>query len=261
MNITLRIIAILGILLFSSGFVLTYSIPDFVEEAGKDFIKSKVEEKTNEKIESFRLNHKDNLFFTVASKLKKTNENKIKKLKEKLKSNAHNKLAAVIAEMRNLDCDCRNKYAQRIKTNTENRIVSLETTNAILLDFMKMKYMEVATQIKTDFRIFTGSNFIVFFVLLFVSFMKPKAITHLFWPSLLLVISTLICSYFYLFEQDWFFTIISNSYLGWGYLIYLGMVFAFLSDIAFNQAQITTTVINFILNAIGSVISIGLSPC
>ena len=114
MNITLRIIAILGILLFSSGFVLTYSIPGFVEEAGKDFIKSKVEEKTNEKIESFKLN-KNNQFFIFASRLMKNNENEIKKLKERLKFNAYNKLAAVIAEMRNLDCDCRKKYAKKLK--------------------------------------------------------------------------------------------------------------------------------------------------
>jgi DNA-binding CsgD family transcriptional regulator len=262
MNITLRIIAILGILLFGGGFVFTYSMPSFVEEAGKDFIKSKVEEKTNEKVESFKLkNHKDNPVLKFTSKLMKDNENEVKKLKEKLKLNAHNKLAAVIAEMRNLDCDCRKKYAKRIKENTENRIVSLEKTNAILLDFMKTKYMEVSTKIKTDFRIFTGSNFVVFFVLLLVSFMKPKAVTHLFLPSILLVVSTLICSYFYIFEQNWFFTIIYNTYFGWGYLTCLGVVFAFLCDIVFNRARITTEIINSILNVIGSATSVVPLPC
>ena len=67
--------------------------------------------------------------------------------------------------------------------------------------------------------------------------------------------------YFYIFERNWFFTIIYNTYLGWGYLIHLSVVFVFLRDIVFNQARITTEIINSILNAIGSVMSIEPLPC
>lgn len=259
MNIILRTIGIIGILLFGSIFMFTYSTPGFVEEIGKDFIKAKIEEKTNEKIDSLKLNHANNAFVKYAAKLAKNNEKKINELKEKLKSKAHIKLAAVIAEMRNLDCECRIKHEKAIKKDTELSLLSLQNTNDYLQGFMKTKYMEVVNKLKTDLRIFTGSNTLIFILLLLISFFKPKAVTHLFLPSVLLVLSTLICSYFYIFEQNWFFTIIYDTYLGWSYLAYLGIVFAFLCDIAFNKARVTTEILNSIFHAIGSAISV--SPC
>ncbi len=119
--------------------------------------------------------------------------------------------------------------------------------------------MDVATELKRDIRIFTASNALVFILLLLVSFLKPQAITHLFLPGVLLVVSTLICSYFYIFEQNWLLTIIQNSYLGFAYLAWLGAVFLFLCDIVFNRGRITTEILNSLLNAIGSALSV--VPC
>ncbi len=256
MNITLRIISLIGILIFGSGFVFTYSIPGYVEEIGKEFIKNKIEEKTNEKIEKLTINKSNNVLVKFASKLAKKNNEEIKILKEQLKSKAHIKLAAVIAEMRNLSCECRKKHERALEKGTKSSILSMQNANVVLLDFMKTKYMEVANKLKIDFRIFTASNTLVFFFLLLVSFLKPRAITHLILPAALLTLSTVICSYFYIFEQNWFFTIIYNTYLGWSYLAYLGIVFAFLCDIVFNKARVTTEIINIILSAIGQAASV-----
>jgi len=256
MNETLRIIGIIGIIIFGTSFVFTYSTPGFVEDIGKDFIKSKIQEKTNEKIETLNFTKKKNRVSKFVEKMVKKNEGKITQLKERLKSKAHVKLASVIAEMSDLSCECRKKYERVLERNTKSSIFSLKNANRLLLDFMKTKYMEVANKLKTDFRIFTGSNTVIFLLLLLVSFLKPKAITHLFLPAILLVTSTIICSYFYIFEQNWFFTIIYNSYLGWGYLAYLGIIFAFLCDITFNKARITTRLLNGMFEAIGSTLSV-----
>ncbi len=259
MSITLRTIGLLGILLFGSGFIFTYSMPGFVEEIGKDFIKEKIEEKTHQKIHELTFKHQNNALVKFASKLAKNNEKEINRLKASLKTKTNAKLAAVIVEMRDLDCECRKKYEKALNNQTESNIFSLKNANKKLTDFMKIKYMEVANKLKADLRIFTGSNAIVFALLLLISFFKPKAITHLFLPGILLVTSTVICSYFYIFEQNWFFTIIYSSYLGWGYLGYIGIVFAFLCDIAFNKTRVTTELINGILNSLGSALSV--APC
>jgi len=256
MNITLRIIGLVGFLLFGASFIFTYSMPDFVEEVGKDFIKGKIQEQTQQKIHSLKLNHQNSILSKFASKLAKNNEREISRLKESLKIKTNAKLVAVIAEMRDLDCECRKKYEEALNNQTESQVVSLESADKKIIAFMKMKYMEVANKLKADLRIFTGSNAIVFAILLLFSLLKPKAITHLFLPGILLVTSTVICSYFYIFEQNWFFTIIYNSYLGWGYLGYIGIVFAFLCDIAFNKARITTELINGILKGLGSTLSV-----
>lgn len=110
-----------------------------------------------------------------------------------------------------------------------------------------------------DLRIFSGSNAAVFMLLLGVTFLKPRAIAHLFLPGILLVLSSLISAWFYLFEQNWFFTLVGNDYVGWGYLGYMSAVFLFLADIVFNGAQATTLVVNHLLQVIGK--SASLAPC
>lgn len=121
-----------------------------------------------------------------------------------------------------------------------------------MLLFIKMKYREIVRNIIIDFRIFTGSNLLFFLVALLLLFFKSRARVHLTIVAGLLFISTLICSYFYLFEQSWFYTILYQNFWGYFYFFYMGIVFLFLSDIVFNKARITTEIINFISEAIGS---------
>lgn len=64
-----------------------------------------------------------------------------------------------------------------------------------------------------------------------------------------------ICSYFYVFEQNWLLTVIFNDYLGFTYLAYLAVVFGLLCDIILNRARITTRIVNTVLEAIGSAAS------
>ena len=259
MKSTLRIVSITGILIFGTFLYFTYGIPGYVEVMGKEFIKHQIMKKTDEKIESLQLNSKDSKLAQLAEKLYQQHQEEIDRIKAQLRSQAHEQLAAVIAEMRDLNCECRSKYAQMYKEGFEFRLASLQAANERLQDFMKTKYMEVASELKMDVRIFTGSNLLVFLLLLSVSFLKPKAISHLFVPGTLLAAATLVCSYFYLFQQNWLLTIIYNDYLGFAYLGYVFIVFLFLCDIVFNRARVTTEIINGILNAIGSAASV--APC
>ncbi|MBK8816312.1 MAG: hypothetical protein IPN42_12810 [Methylococcaceae bacterium] len=256
MIITLRIIGLMGILLFGTTFWFTYGIPGGVEELAKDFIKDKIEEETKDKINSLTFAAQDTILGQLAQKMMKGHEDEIATLKTKLQDKANEKTAAIIAEMRDLSCECREKYAQHIKRKMEFKVTHLQVANETLLEFMKTKYMEVVKKLTLDLRIFTGINLAVFSLLLIVSFFKPRAKTHLFLPGVLLVISTVICSYFYLFEQNWFFTIIYNDYMGFGFLGYVVVLFVIFCDIIFNSARVTTEVLNVFFEIIGSAFSV-----
>lgn len=65
----------------------------------------------------------------------------------------------------------------------------------------------------------------------------------------------LVCSCFYIFEQNRPLTILYNDYLGFGYLAYLAVVFALLCDIILNRVRITTMIVNAVPEAVGSVAS------
>jgi len=252
MRIILRIVGLIGVLIFGALFYFTYGVPGGVEEIAKDFVKERVEEETKEKIDSITLAASESTLGKIALKLMKGREKEIEELKLKLQEKTYEKSAAVIAEMRDLNCECRIKYAQNLKNNIELRISGLEAMNEKLMGFMKFKYMEVVNKLTQELRIFTGSNLAMFAVLLFASFLKPKAIIQLFVPGLLLATSTLICSYFYMFEQNWLFTIIYSDFIGFGYLAYVSGLFLWFCDIIFNKARVTTEIVNMVLNAIGS---------
>ncbi len=150
-------------------------------------------------------------------------------------------------------------YAQTLRRGFEFDIALLQAANDRVVAFIQATYMQVVAELKRDIRVFTGSNAGVFLLLLLVSFLRPEAIAHLFVPAALLVVVTLICAYFYVFEQNWLLTIIYGDYLGFAYLAYLGVVFLFLCDIVLNRGRVTTKIANAILDAAGSVVT--LSPC
>ena len=255
----LRLVGAAGFALFALFFSLTYSTPEWVENFAADFIRAEVSERIDETIDSLTPPTGEGALQRFAQTLYAENEERIEQLRANLKTNIHERMADALAEIRNLDCECRDKYAQVFREGLELDAAMLQAANDRIVEFIQSEYMDVVAELKRDIRIFTGSNAGVFLLLLLVSFLKPRAIAHLFLPGILLLVATLLCSYFYIFEQNWLLTIIYSDYLGFGYLAYVGIVFLFLCDIVFNKGRVTTEILNAFLNAVGSAASV--VPC
>jgi len=258
-KLSLRIVGILGVAIFTTFFALTYSVPGWVEGYGSDYIEGQVEKRIDTTIELVRPPESDNALARMAQSIYEKNKVQIEQLKSDLRGKVHEQWASALALIRDLDCECRDKIAKFIEEGFTTNIAILEATNDKIIDFIHFKYAEVTVELKRDIRIFSASNAAVFLLLLLISFLKPRAVAHLFLPGALLAASTAICSYFYVFEQNWLLTMIHNNYLGFAYLGWLGFVFLILCDIVFNKGRITTEIVNAILNAIGSAAS--LLPC
>jgi len=262
-RISLRGFGLLGIFIFVPLFLFTFADPQLIEASAQSFVEWKLNVETIKKIDSVQIpqeNKFEKLLGNKSKELRKETEIKLASLKQQLKNDVPGILAAEITKMRNLDCECRKKWKNKIRETMDLNIASLEQAKSKLVDFGQVKYMEIIEKLTLDVRIFLGINAVIFIFLLLVSFFKPKAIRHLFLPGILMMISTIICSYFYIFEQNWFYTIIYNDYTGLGFLAYLILVFAILCDIAFNKAKITTEILNGIFNAVGGAVS-SFSPC
>lgn len=262
MKITLRVFGGFGVLLFLPLFLMTFADPQLIENSGKAFVEWKLEQESRERVDAIRLppEHKfEKLLGQKAEQLRKDTEQKLAVIRQQLNDDLPAILAEQIAKVRNLDCECRKKWEERLRQSMQLKIISLEAAKEKLVDFTQAKYVEIVQKLTQDVRIFLGANSVVFLLLLLVSFLKPQAIRHLFLPGVLMFVSTLVCSYFYLFEQNWFYTIIYNDYTGFAYVGYLLVVFAFLCDIVFNRARVTTEILNGLLQAIGQVGN--LAPC
>ena len=166
--------------------------------------------------------------------------------------------ASALAEVRDLSCECRKKWLDALEAGTTRHFQSMDATSKQLTGFIQASYMEVATDLKREIRIFTATNAGIFLLLVLVSFLKPRAVRHVRAGA---TASSPRCSArdLYVFEQNWLLTIIYGSYLGLGYAAYLGAVFLFLCDIALNRGRITTRLVNGLVEGLGGVVS--LVPC
>lgn len=259
MRIIISVIGLAGVVLFGMAFLVTFYIPGGIESQAQDFIKERIEIETGDKIDSLTDYVKDSELGELAQQMLKGRESEAEQLKSQLQNKAYEKIAGVMAEMRDLSCECRKIISEKIKSGMESRLSLLQSGSEKLVEFLKMKYMQIAMKLTLDFRIFSGCNLFVFLILSVLVFSKPRAMAHLYLPGMLLVISTVICSYFYLFEQNWFYTILYNDYVGFGYLGYVGFLFFLFSDIVFNAARFATEIINAFFSLIGSALSV--SPC
>lgn len=255
MKFSLRFVGFAGFLLFAFVFVATFLSPIHFEQAGKEFIRTQVETKVSDKLEN--LLHPS--LEKAAGFLAKQYQGEIASLQQALKEGLSEKVAAVVAQMGDLSCECRKKLAGNIRQGFDWHIASLSQAQFNLVTLIQGKYAEVVEKLLLDLRVFSGTNAVVFVLLVIVSFLKERAVAQLFLPGSLLFAATLFSTYFYLFEQNWFFTIIFNSYIGYGYIVYVSVVFLFLCDVVLNRSRVTTQIINQALSAIGSGES--LTPC
>lgn len=245
----LRGFGLLGVILFLPLFLLTFSDPHSIEQTAKGFIEWKLKQETHEKIDAITLPKSEAIEKFLGDKAKTLHQKATTELtayKQMLKENAPAIMAEQLVKLRNLDCECRKIWEERYKLAIRFNIASLEEAKTQLKTFMQMTYMQIVHELTLDVRIFLGVNTFIFLFLLLASFFKPEASPQLFIPAILLIISTIICSYFYLFEQNWLFTIIYNDYTGFGYLAYLSVVFFFLCDVTLNKARVLGTLLNAI---------------
>jgi hypothetical protein len=254
MELSIRFVGITGFMLFAFVFVATFLSPIHFELAGKEFIRTQVETKVRNKLENLHPSIEK-----AASFLAKQYQGEIGGLQQTLKEGLSEKVAAVVAQMGDFSCECRKKLSGNIRLGFDWHITSLSQAQSILVTLIQGKYAEIVGKLLLDLRVFSGTNAIVFAFLVIVSYLKKRAVAQLFLPGGLLFVATVFSSYFYLFEQNWFFTIIFNNYIGYGYIVYVFVVFLFLSDVVLNRARVCTEIINSVFSAIGSGAS--LSPC
>ena len=252
MDITLRSVGLFGIFLFGILFSVTFVSPKVIEASAKGFVELQIEKEVREMHEAANQSATASKALDIAERLGFER----KKIQEDLSNNLPEKIASVIASMCGYGCEKKKALAQSIASGYLERIKRIEVAQDTLGNLIKGKYMEIINNLKMDLRIFLATNFLMYLILFSVSFLKPQAIVHLFLPGLLLLIATVISSSIYIFGQDWFYTILYNDYMGFGYLVYLAVIFGVLVDIALNKARVTTEIINSIANAIGSAFSV-----
>lgn len=249
------VLGALGCVFFSLAFAASFASPGFVEQAAKQAIRHEVEKRVREKVDALD----EGFLLRQAQVLARGHAERIGQARRALAQQLPERLSQVIAEMQNLDCECRRKVEAGIRSGLEGEITGASAARERLTVLIRAKYMETARQVVREFRIFTGTNALVFALLLAAVLAKPKAGLHLLPAAGVLLAAALVTGYLYLFNQDWLHTLVFSDYVGLGYLGYLAGAFALLGDVVLNRARVTAWVLGRVLEAVGSAVEV--VPC
>jgi len=228
-------ISAVGTLLFGAAFATSLASPGYVEEIAKNIIRHEVEKKVHEKIDALD----EKFLASKAGALIQKHAQEAEQARRQLRDKVPERIAAVIAEMRNLDCECRRKIESHSRAGLEWTIAKAAQAQERLTALIRSQYMEVASRLTREFRIFTGANALVFAVLGVAVWARRGAGWHLVPAALVLVAAAGATGYLYLFQQNWLHTVLFSDYVGWAYFAYFGAVFALLGDVVLNRARVT----------------------
>lgn len=255
MRQALLLLGLVGATLFGSAFVISFLNPLLVERAAREIVRIEVERRVGEKIDVLS----NSKVGALAQRALGKSDAEIAGARRDLAEGLPRRTAAVIANMLNADCECRKRLAQNAEGAFRDRIASLEQARAELNGMIESAYVSVTTNLMREFRIFSGSNAVAFALLALVTWFRRAAALQLVLPAVVLLGAAAVTGALYLFQQNWLHTIVFGQYWGMTYVVYLGAVAAFLSDVVFNRARVTTRLLNALFQIIGSTVHV--VPC
>lgn len=253
MRSVIGIIGVLGTLLFGAAFALSFIDPQRVENVAQELLRREVEARTAESLQALERTR----IGQFAQRLAASHAESAEAVKQQLKQRLTPLVEAVVAEMRDPECPCRRALLESVGSPPGGRLADwLQGGAEPLTAFIRAKYAEVAGALLREFRLFTGANALMFALLLVVLIVKRGARAQLLPAVVVLLGTVVIVGGLYLFQQNWLHTIVFGDYVGWAYLLYLGLVGALLADLLFNRARVSARIAGSVGGVFGAAVPV-----
>lgn len=237
-----------GALVFATLLVLSLAKPHHIEQMLKAVISQQVSRQVGAAVNAF-----DARFVaTQADQWGGRLGAQVQAIRERLKRDMPARVNAEIERLQDPACECRQVLQAQL-----NRI-------ALQLDklpqFIGQRYADTVRHLLGELRLFSGINAASFALVALGGFMgfrgrlAPPVARSVCVAAGLLLLALGAALWGYLFNQNWLETLLFNRWVGWGYALWLGLVFAWLCDLVLNRARLT-------LRALSSVGSTPVSGC
>lgn len=227
---------------------MSFLNPLLVERAAREAVRVEVERRVGQKIDGLS----NSRIAALAELALQKTEVDIEDVKRVIRAELPRKVASIVADMLDADCECRKRLVEYAQRAESERLTSLLQVRDKLVGLIESTYASVASHLMREFRIVTASNAIAFAVLGVVTGTRRKATLQLVLPALVLVGAVLVTGGLYVFNQNWLHTVIYGQYVGLAYALYLAGVALLLADVFFNRARVTTRMVNAAFQAVGS---------
>lgn len=153
MSTILKLLGIMGVLLFGGLFSLTLVSPEIVENSAKGFVKTQIEKEVRGKRLAMSDASVTDAALKVAAKLGLEKE----KIQADLDAKLPDKIASIIAAMCGYDCEKNRAVSESLASSYMDRIKNIQVAEATLNDVVKGKYLEIVGNLQLDLRIFLES--------------------------------------------------------------------------------------------------------
>lgn len=248
-------IGLVGALLSAAAFALALLDPIVVERAARAALQREVERRVDHRIDALS----DARLGAVARRTLDRMGKDAEAIEQAIRTELPQRVAAVVADMLDADCECRRRVAQWLTRGLEERAAGLGEMRQRLTALIETAYAAVASSLLREIRVFTGTNAAAFALIGFLAWRRRTATLQLMVPATIVLCAVAVAAGFYLFGQDWLHAILFNDYVGFAYTACMLVVALFLGDIVLNRARVTTALANACLEALGSAVT--MSPC
>jgi len=237
----LMIFSVIGLLLFGAGFLASFADRAVIEDTAKTFVRAKVAEEARTRFPLLE----NEAFTTQTDALRDRFAGQSEKLQLALDAKVDEIIARAIASDNTPEAEEKRSGLRDLARGLLESNIELRTDyQQRLTAFAKGKYNETLNGLIRDIRIFTGTTAAAFLFILSALFFQYRARRHIVLPALLLFASAGYSVYAYIFTQNWFYTILTNNFMGWAYLVWMSVIFGLLVDICMNKGRIIGTILD-----------------
>lgn len=233
-----RAASLVGIAVFGGCLVILLARPDIFERSATGFMRQQIEAEIRDQ---FPMLGDKRLAAGLGALSAKLGERQREILDE-----INSELPEFVAEIVGMMCVCAprreevsREVAESVRKRLDEKFQSLGLARQGLEDIAKGKYEKILAALRRDILIFTATNTVAFALVLLTGFIRDERRYLIMIPSFLLLCATVLSTWLYIFDQNWFYTILFNDYYGDAYAVLLGAIFALLLDIVMNRGRVS----------------------
>jgi hypothetical protein len=251
-GLVVRIVAVVGTVLFGGIALLATAAPETLERAARGYISYRLQVEVG----ALRAGLPEAGQMLSDSELARKYAEQLRVAQERYPS----ELEALLDKL--IGCLCKTDCVSRIKARAvfdfALKALSPETRTALenLRAVAQGRFDSIFDKLRHELTLIATINAAIFGLLFLVAF-GAKAQRLAIVPAALLTVATVISLAIYAFGTNWWWAILTDGYWGWSYLALDGVIFLLFVDIVVLRGFVT----GMIVDALGSVVPALANPC
>lgn len=251
----IQVITLPAALLFGALLYMTVQHPQLVERSALGFLKAQVEAKVVERFPgldpALAQQAPQQGMQAVATRIQTTRD----ALSQRIDNGLPALIATTVAEIctcgpANPDTENHRRLTEIAKIALKGHLERLDIARGQLVQIIKGNYNTVLLALRVDVTIFLATNLAAFIAIFLATLVRSRNRPLLIMPAVIMLVAVGISSASYLFQTNWFFTILFQDYWGYGYSFLVAGVFSLLLDVVLNRARVTNAIFSVLPNAL-----------